>query len=572
MSTKPVSLAPPANLTQVRERILSLEGLARQRRQDLMSAVRQVARLVGGMPADIPADPEALRRALSIITPAAAGMTPSRFRNVKALLTAALALTGARVVRRRRLTGLAPTWRALLVRVEDRYERARLSRFFTYASANNIEPDQVNDEIVVNFTDNLKRNSLLDRETQIIRDLCLAWNRCAARIAGWPVVQLTVPNRRRDYALPLTAYPESFGLELEAYLAGLARDDLFDETGRGPESPVTLRDLRRRILQMAAALVHSGRAPHSIHSLADLVAPEAMKTALRFLWSRSIKRGGPGLRRSRRGKPTTGQIHNFALTAIKIAKWWVKSPQDQIEQLQAIRREVAPEDAGMTVRNRTRLRQFDDPENLRRLINLPQAILRALPRSDRLSYDQAVKLQSAVAIGILLDAPLRAKNLAAFHLGRHVVRTRAGGVRHFVVPSEETKNRSALAFEVSDSLGELMDVYLARGRPILVEDADGYLFPARKGGAKTPAQLAEQIKHTIVQETGIVFNAHAFRHLSAKLFLAAHPGEYETVRLFLGHKSLTTTIKAYCGLEQADALRRLDALIDSHREKPEPVS
>jgi hypothetical protein len=49
------------------------------------------------------------------------------------------------------------------------------------------------------------------------------------------------------------------------------------------------------------------------------------------------------------------------------------------------------------------------------------------------------------------------------------------------------------------------------------------------------------------------------------LFLAAHPGEYETVRLFLGHKNLNMTVRAYCGLEQADALRRLDALIDSHR-------
>jgi hypothetical protein len=518
MAIKQGSLAAPATLADVLARILSMDGLPRQRQQDLMSAVRQVARLVGGMPADIPADPEALRRMLAIITPAAAGMTPSRFRNVKALLTIALALTGAKVVRRRRLTGLTPTWRALLVRVEDRYERARLSRFFTYASANGIEPDQVDDRTVAEFAESLKRNSLLERQTQIVRDLCLAWNRCADSIAGWPPARLMAPNRRRDYALPPAAYPESFGVELEAYLAHLASDDLFDETGRGRASPVTLRDLRRRILQMAAALVHSGWAPDTIRSLADLVAPEAMKTALRFLWSRSINRGGPGLRRSRKGKPTTGQIHNFALTALKIAKWWVKSPRDQIEQLQAIRREVAPEDSGMTDRNRARLRQFDDPENLRRLINLPQAILRALRRSDRLSYDQAVKLQSAMAIGILLDAPLRAKNLAAFHLGRHIVRTRAGGVRHFVVPSEETKNRSALAFEVSDSLSELMDVYLARGRPILVEDADGYLFPARKGGAKTPAHLAEQIKHAIVQGTGIVLNAHAFRHLSAKLF------------------------------------------------------
>ena len=51
------------------------------------------------------------------------------------------------------------------------------------------------------------------------------------------------------------------------------------------------------------------------------------------------------------------------------------------------------------------------------------------------------------------------------------------------------------------------------------------------------------------------------------LFLAAHPGEYETVRLLLGHKDLNTTVKAYCGLEQADALRRYDALIDRYRKK-----
>jgi integrase len=99
----------------------------------------------------------------------------------------------------------------------------------------------------------------------------------------------------------------------------------------------------------------------------------------------------------------------------------------------------------------------------------------------------------------------------------------------------------------------------------LADDSEGFLFPARKGGAKTPKQLSEQIKRTLRQETGIVLNPHAFRHLSAKLFLAAHPGEYETVRLLLGHKSLNTTTQYYSGLEQADALRRYDALIDSYR-------
>ena len=46
---------------------------------------------------------------------------------------------------------LAPSWQGLLKRVSDRYERTRLSRFFTFASANGIEPEQVNDQTVANL-------------------------------------------------------------------------------------------------------------------------------------------------------------------------------------------------------------------------------------------------------------------------------------------------------------------------------------------------------------------------------------------------------------------------------------
>jgi integrase len=317
--------------------------------------------------------------------------------------------------------------------------------------------------------------------------------------------------------------------------------------------------MRLLLFQLAAALVHSGRAPETIRSLGDLAEPEVLKLALTFFWSRN-------------GKRKTGHLHNFVLAAIKIAKHWVKLPPDKIAALQAIRRQVDPKSEGMTQRNRARLRQFDDPENLRRLLDLPEAILRELRRSGLLSYSGALRLQSGLAIGILLAAPIKARNLAGLHLARHVIRTRPGGVRHIVIPAEEVKNRTALAFEVSDVLGELMDAYLARGRPVLGGDPNGYLFPAPKGGAKTPASVAAQIKRTIEQEIGVDLNAHAFRHLAAMIFLREHPGEYETTRLILGHKSLGTTVRSYCGLEQADALRRYDALIDRHRKKPETVS
>jgi integrase len=556
MSTASVALAPPEDLGQVLQRIAAMDDLSRQRRHDLCSAIRQVARLHDRLPRDIPADPEALRRGLRLMTPAAAGMTPSRLRNVRSGLTAALTLTGAKVMRKRRRADLAPGWLALFKSVPNPYERHRLSRFFCYASDNGIEPDKVDDRTVADFTESLKRYSLAGRQTRIVRDSCRIWNKCAASVEGWPATRLTVPDRRRVYALPRDAYDPSFGLDVDGYLAHLASSDLFSKTGRGPASPATLRDVRLRLFQMAAALVLSGRTPDTIRSLADLVEPEAVRTALRFLWSRN-------------GTRKTAQLHDFALMAIKIAKHWVKAPIEQIEALREIRREVDPKSSGMTARNRARLRQFDDPENLRRLIDLPDAVLRSLPRSGPPSFTEALRVQLAMAIAILSVAPMRVKNLAALHLDRHVNRTRPGGARHIVIPAEEVKNRSALTFEVSPVLGEIMDVYLARCRPLLAKDSDGYLFPSRSGGAKTPKQLADQIKQMIAKETGIDLNAHAFRHLAAMLFLREHPGEYETVRLILGHQSLTTTVKAYCGLEQADALRRLDALIDRHRKNPE---
>ena len=89
MSTRLVALGPPATLAQVLERIAAMDSLSSQRRHDLMSAVRRVARLLDSLPADIPADPEALKRRLGILTPTAAGMTRSRWRNVRALLTTA---------------------------------------------------------------------------------------------------------------------------------------------------------------------------------------------------------------------------------------------------------------------------------------------------------------------------------------------------------------------------------------------------------------------------------------------------------------------------------------------------
>jgi integrase len=551
MSTKSPSREVPVTLADVVRLVSAMEDLPPQRRSDLCSAVRRVAALHDRPPADIPADVAALRRTMTLFAPNTAGMAPRRWRNVRSLLATALTLTGATVVRRR-TSPLAPAWRDLLGRIPNGRERDRLSRFAGYCTTNDIPPECVCDTVVDGFARQLTENSLIDRPKHVHRSACLAWNRAAATIVGWPEHRLTVPDNRSHHALPLSTYPASFGADLEAWFDHLSGKNLFSEVAARPISPTTVRSNRRLVLQLATAMVRSGRDPSSITRLADLIAIDALKPALETIWRRA-------------GEKKTAHLHNHAMMLIKVAKHWVKVPDHHLEQLRAIRSQVAPGQSGMTARNRARMRQFDDETNLARLLDLPEAIARRLPTDGSPTYVQAVQMQSAVAIVILLFAPIRVKNLASLSFDRHIVRPRAGDVWHLVIPAHEVKNTRPFESEVPRTARKLLDVYVRRCLPVLAPEASGFLFPARNGGSKAPGHLGEQIQRTIIKETGLDLNVHAFRHLTAKLFLRENPGEHETVRSLLGHNSLATTVRADCGTEQADALRRYDALIDQFR-------
>ena len=63
------------------------------------------------------------------------------------------------------------------------------------------------------------------------------------------------------------------------------------------------------------------------------------------------------------------------------------------------RNAAKPEKGGMTERNRARLRPFDDPVNVERLVNLPEKLARTVAR-DEPSCSNAIQIQSAVAIAL----------------------------------------------------------------------------------------------------------------------------------------------------------------------------
>jgi hypothetical protein len=267
---------------------------------------------------------------------------------VKSGLTTALSLVGAKVIAGKRRGALAPEWEVLLDQVVGAYERARLSRFMSWCTAQGIVPSDVGQADVDRFFVALTKESLVERPKAVHRDLALAWGRCRTTVAGWPDVEVKVPNNSRAYALSESDFSEAFVQDVAAYLHHLAVVDPFEETPRKAMAPTTLRDVKLRIYQLASALAETGRDPKTITGLCGLVAPEAAKTILRGQYQRN-------------GGRKTGQLTNYARTLINAARHWVKASEEDIEKLCALARSIAPKTGGMTDKNRARLRQFNNP-------------------------------------------------------------------------------------------------------------------------------------------------------------------------------------------------------------------
>ncbi len=164
---------------------------------------------------------------------------------------------------------------------------------------------------------------------------------------------------------------------------------------------------------------------------------------------------------------------------------------------------------------------------------------------------------------------MRISNLAGLDLDRHFVRIRAGGsvTTHILVPAAEIKNDRDYELELRADTAKLFAIYCEDYRPTLADTDNRWLFPNGQGTRRHTIAFGKAISDFVFRETGIRMNVHLFRHLGAKLYLAEHPNDIETVRLLLGHRSSTTTLKAYADLRTASAFQRYDDLIGSLREQ-----
>ena len=549
---RPAPASPLQSLAEL-EGFLRTADLPDRARQDMLSALNTLVRAAGKPLTVLPTDPKTLRHVLNSLSPAMAKVSDERWRNVRGLLRRALDLGQAARVLRRPRNPRSPAWAALFALLPpDSMARNRLSRLAGFCSEDGIEPEAVTTAVLDRFLEALEADPLIRRPVFMYRNAVNAWNG-ELDTPGWPQVRLVRQDRRNTYGVDPGLLPASLLADIEAWLDRLAGTDLTDGHDFRPLRPVTVRLRRGQVHLLVSAMVRAGVDPAALHGLADVVEPARVAKALEYV-------------RERRGGTWTAQAEHFATVARNIARHHVMPDPEKsgpaalaehaarVARLSSMRCKVSPPRIGMSERARERLRALDDPERMDDLLDLPTVLWDEVKGMGAPSLAGARLLRGAVALEVLIMAPIRMTNLQHLRLGEDLLPGPRGSLT-IALAAVRTKNRQVFEAELPKESARLLNTYLKRYQPLLAQKPCPWLFPNEAGtGPMTDAMLRTQIVRLARLRAGVVLHPHLFRHIAVKLILDANPGAYGQAQQALGHQSVRTTETFYASADSRRAV------------------
>ena len=525
-------------------------GLSPARRREIASGFNTVAKVLKTDLRQLPADIEVLRERLFKALPMAVGITQQRWRNATSLLRSGLARSEISAIPARQDNELMQEWRNLLLQEDAKPVRKPLSRLARCCSRAAIPPLEVSQAVLEHFTKALEKGCLIRSPHEVKQGTAAAWNTAVDTVPGWPQTRLEVPKRLKNPSLPLSAFPESFGADVDGFLQARSKPDLFALGNTPVLRKVTLDGKRIMIRQMATAAVEKGTRPEEIRSLADLVQVDRAREILEVFVARA-------------GGKSTSRCRSLAFLLQSIAKHHVHARHADLKTLNEYCLSLKVKATGMTRKNRERLRQLDDPIMQGRVLGLPGLMLDEAAKVTPPTLAEARLAQTALAIAICIKCALRAKNLAQLKIGETLL-IEPNGRSYIVFAADEVKNEQDIEIELSKSTDRMLRTYLNLYHPLLAPEGSPWLFPSHTGSHKAITVMSKQVAKCLAVRCGLEWNAHAFRHMVGKLYLEEHPGAYGVVMLLLGHKSIETTIRYYCGTETKAAFAKWDAFVEGH--------
>jgi integrase len=550
VSSKAKTAGEPRTLASVLAALETNAALSPTRKRDLRSAVKRVAVLLGNDPGGVSLDLSVISARLATISPIAAGITAKRFANLRSDFLAAAKASGVMPLKVEAKRSLTPEWVKLFEALKGRRAHVGLSRLARHASAQDIAPRDINDAVIVGFIAAVREGSLHQKPKALHRQVTLIWNE-AARDLKLDLKPVSVPSfrgppKRVEWSL-LSA---SFRQDVDNYLSWCRDADPFATDARSrPLAPRTLKLTRDQIHAAVSALVASGTKPATIRSLADLVTPNALKSIIRR-------------RLALTGDTKNSFNHYLARTLVRIAHEWVKVDPPILAELKRSASKLKTLGRKLTQKNKRFLRQFDDPQALRRLARLPGQLWVELKKDNKPSFRTLAKAQAALGIAILTYMPIRSENLWQLAFDNHVfVRAEAGATSTLELSDDEVKNDNEVGFDIPPHVAKMLLDYRERIAPKIIGHRPTRLFVNVDGTPKSQSTVAWLIASYARRRAGIILTSHQFRHLSAKIMLDANPGNFEGVKQLLGHKSLKTTT-IYAGINTRRAALHHQQLVE----------
>jgi integrase len=454
-------------------------------------------------------------------------------------------------------TPLCPEWKTLRGRLKDLSRLGKLSGLIRYCSLKGIAPDQVDEAVVDAYMAYRKETTALAVDNKARRAIARAWN-ASRSIKGWPQQQLIEPplkpkegpNWEKDFPMGLQD-------DVAAHLMFLATH----RRGKGgkhlrPCKPSTLRTRRTDLISFAKKAVRLGIPIDSLTSLSVLLAPEVVDRVLDAEWEQN----------GDEPKTSTIDLAKKLVAVARSAGCLMSEQLGELDDKRATLEQYRKE--GLTPKNLKLIRQVMNSEVWARVVNCPDDLMRrARSLRDQAPVKAAITAQIAVAVAILTFAPIRAANLASIGLGDNLIKPGGPDTPYLLVfPEYDVKNRVDLTFPLDDFVTAIIDEYVHDYRPALMRGAHkDWLLPGEAGGFKDAHLLGIQVTERIQKVTGVRITLHQYRHAAAAIYLKHHPGDYETVRRFLGHRNVRTTVNFYCGLETTQATRLLGDVVRQHR-------
>jgi integrase len=525
--------------------------LSEQRRRHWLCSLRQTPKWLDRPAAVIPARWHSVRISVARLHHARVGVTAKTLANHRANVRAALRWFGEEHDVPQQGARLSAEWASFRDNV-DKPTRARLYSLIRYCSARRIGPLSLDDKVFDEYWRYRAGTTGLASNNTARRFMIRAWNTCAVAMDGGCLRRLTEPPLKT--AEPAwEAFPIGLRQDIDDYFASLTK---VHRTIGGkriqPCSPTTIATRRAELSAMARMAVRQGVPIESLISLAALLPPDLVERVIDAYWQKN-------------GVEPTRSTIDLAWKLLRMARATGCLEQvavDRLDELFAALEQYRRE--GLTPKNLQLIRHVLTDGVWREIVSLPNVLMQqARLAKDHAPIKAGVSAQLAVAIAILTFAPVRLGNLASIELGQNLIKPGGLNTPYWLVfPHYDVKNRVDLSFKFDQPLTDIIDEYVHEFRPALLRGTNAsWLFPGEGGQPKNKLLFSKQITERIQKAVGLRITPHQFRHAAAAIYLKHHPGNYETVRRVLGHRSLTTTVKFYCGLETIAASEQFGKLI-----------